>query len=213
MVQFRNIIIYLFFLTTYSQNVKIVYEQQMKVSKESLKGIPESLREKFISQLQSVRLESTMVVQNSTIFYESKPLNKEIVSKGIQPVSQPPVGYSFIKDMSTNVSTKEMRGVKNIKTNTYTYKSRNKLKTLKLEAVMWKHTNRKKEVIGYHCYEMEAIFKNKLLRVFVTNELAFRASPSTLPVPKGVVLEYSYGPINCRATKIEMNQAPITSFF
>lgn len=213
MIKINFIIIYLFFITSYSQNVKIVYEQQMKVSKESLKNIPEALKEKFISQLQSVIVESSMVVQNGSIFYFSNQLNKEVKSKGIQPKNLSGNDDSFFKDMSTSVTAEKVKLIKNIKKNNYTVKSGNELKTLKLPQVLWKPTNKSKKVIGYNCYEMETMFKNKLLKVWVSDEFSFRASPSTLPIPKGVVLEYSYGSLNCRATKIEMNQTPITSFF
>lgn len=208
------IVAFLFFTSSYSQkNIKIVFEEHMLIKGKILKGVPEHLRDKFVKQLQGMKRESYMSIQNNKVYFESKHSDKEVIDKGVVDTKGAKEGVLFTKDMSTSVSFSEVRMVKDSKTNTYVTQVKKELLSKKLPVAQWKITNKQKKILGYTCHEAVTTYKNQILTVYFTKELKVIASPTTLPFINGVVLEYNCGPTFAKAVKVEMNQPVIANFF
>jgi GLPGLI family protein len=208
------IIALLFFARSYSQkNIKIIFEEQMLVKEESLIGVPEHLRAKFVKQVESIKSESYMYIQNGKVYFESKHTNKEVKDKSIVNAKGSKEGVLFVKDMSSSVNVSEVKMAKDPKTNTYIIQENKQLKSNKLPVVQWRITNKQKKILGYDCHEAFTKYKNQTLKVYFTKEFNLIASPKSLPFINGVVLEYTYGPAVGKAVQVEMNQPIITNFF
>ncbi|MBG6060352.1 GLPGLI family protein [Flavobacterium sp. CG_9.1] len=200
-------------IISYSQTaIKVFFDTNTVVKEESLKDLPVHIRAAALQQLNSIKKESAMIVQGNTVYFEIKPQQIDKKQKGTINSNDRTSGVLFSKDLSLEGSYPGLKILKNFKTKTIKTKIKGKLTTEKLVAVNWKITNKKKKILSYTCYEATTTFKNKLLTVYVTNDLKVSGSPSDLPFINGLVLLYKHGNSTTTAQRIELNQEEPLNF-
>lgn len=191
----------------YSQTaMKVFFETNTVVKEESLKDLPVHIRAAALQQLNSLKKESIMTVQDNIVYYEVKAQEVYKKQNGVINSSDKTSGVLFSKDLSLEGSYPGIKLLKNYKTKTIQTKIKEKVTTEKLATANWKITNKKKKILGYSCYEATTTFKNKLLTVYVTNDLKALGSPSDLPFINGLVLSYKHGNSTTTAQKVELKQ-------
>lgn len=209
------LVIFVFFSSAISAQtgIKVFFETQKTIKEESLNYLPVHIRAAALKQLQSIKEESYMLIQNNKVYYETIAQNKEVTNKGIINTKGSDNNVIFVKDLSMTVTSKTSKLVKDYKAKTIKTKINNELVTEKLPLVVWKITNKKKNILGFKCFEAISVYNHKQLTVYFTKDLYVFASPSKLPFIDGVVLEYNYNQSAGKATKVELNQPAITKFF
>ncbi|MFN7099521.1 MAG: GLPGLI family protein [Flavobacterium sp.] len=210
---FLSSMLLLLSVSGYSQSaIKVSFETQTKHSETSLKSVPEHIRIAALQQLNSLKKESVMTVQDNIVYYEVKP--QEIYKKqnGVISNTSKTSSASFSKDLSLEGSYPSLKVLKNFKTNTIKTKIKDQVTTEKIAAIKWKLTDKKIKILGYTCYEATTTFKNKLLTVYATNDLKFSGSPSDLPFINGLVLSYKHGNSTTTAQKVELKQTLPVNF-
>ena len=206
-ILFLSSMLLLLSVTGYSQSaIRISFETQTKHSETSLKAIPVHIRAAVLQQLNSIKKESVMTIQNDVVYYEVKHQDFEKKQKGIINSSYKTSDVLFSKDLSLEGSYPSLKVLKNFKTSTIKTKIKDKVTIEKLSAVKWHLIDKKINILGYTCYEATTTFKNKLLTVYATNDLKISGSPSDLPFINGLVLSYKYGNSTTTAQKIELKQ-------
>jgi GLPGLI family protein len=207
------IICSLFFLQSNAQSgIKVVFERQTILKEDAVKGLPEYIRERALKLVQSSKRESTMTIQGSKVYYEIIAHEQKEVGKGITKVNDPKNNVLFVSNMSVTNTYNPLKIIKDYKTNSYKETVNNKVTTEKLPITSWKYTNNKKIILGYSCLEAIGVYKDQPLTVYFTKALPGVASPDKLPFVNGVILEYQYGHVFGKATKVERNQPLITKF-
>jgi GLPGLI family protein len=206
-ILFLSSMLLLLSITGYSQSaIRISFETQTKHSETSLQAIPAHIRAAVLQQLNSIKKESVMTIQNDVVYYEVKHQDFEKKQKGIINSSDKTSEVLFSKDLSLEGSYPSLKVLKNFKTSTIKTKIKDQVTTEKLSAVKWHFIDKKIKILGYTCYEATTTFKNKLLTVYATNDLKVLGSPSDLPFINGLVLSYKYGNSTTTAQKIELKQ-------
>ncbi len=204
----------LFFIQSNAQSgIKIAFERQTILKEDAVKGLPEYIRERALTLVQSSKRASTMTIQGNKVYYEITAHEQKEVSKGITKVDDPKSDVQFVSNMSVSTSYTPLKIIKDYKTNSYKEIVNNKVTTEKLPKTSWKYTNNKKNILGYSCVEAIGVYKNQQLTVYFTKALPGVASPDKLPFVNGVILEYQYGHAFGKAIKVEKNQPLITKFF
>ncbi|WP_165930102.1 GLPGLI family protein [Flavobacterium sandaracinum] len=210
---FLTSLVFILSVVGYSQSaIKVSFVTQTQHSETSLKSVPSHIRTAALQQLNSIKKKSVMIVQGSVVYFEIKPQQIDIKQEGTISSNDRTSGVLFSKDLSLEGSYPGIKLLKNYKTKTIKTKIKGKLTTEKLAAVNWKITNKKKKILGYSCYEATTTFKNKLLTVYVTNDLKVSGSPSDLPFINGLVLLYKHGNSTTTAQRIELNQEEPLNF-
>ena len=209
------LVIFVFFSSAISAQtgIKVFFETQKTIKQESLNYLPSHIRAAALKQLQSIKEESYMLIQNNKVYYETIAQNKEVINKGIINTKGSDNNVIFVKDLSMTATSKTSKLVKDYKVKTIKTKINNELVTEKLPLVVWKITNKKKNILGFKCFEAISVYNHKQLTVYFTKDLYVFGSPSKLPFIEGVVLEYNYNQSAGKATKVELNQPAITKFF
>lgn len=209
------LIIFVFFSIHLSAQtgIKVFFETQKTIKEESLNYLPSHIRAAALKQLQSIKEESYMLIQNNKVYYETIAQNKEVINKGIINTKGSDNNVIFVKDLSMTATSKTSKLVKDYKVKTIKTKINNELVTEKLPLVVWKITNKKKNILGFKCFEAISVYNHKQLKVYFTKDLYVFGSPSKLPFIEGVVLEYNYNQSAGKATNVELNQPAITKFF
>ncbi len=210
----RHLIIIFFLLSNvlHSQSgITIHFELQTNITRDMLKGMPESLKDDMIKDVREAKKESIMSIQGADVYCETiaKTISKEVdlsTQKGANNNGKKVIDSSF------DVNYKGKKLIKNYTSNTYSERENGKIVTHKLPKASWVYTNRKKKIIGFNCFEATTTFNNHKLTVYYTKEIASKASPNKLPFIDGVILEYKYSFFTAKAIKIKRQQPLITNF-
>ncbi|OAB28160.1 hypothetical protein FBFR_09985 [Flavobacterium fryxellicola] len=191
--------------------VAIHYQKQTLLTKDLVKGLPDSLKDEMIKQVNEIKSESVLYIQGNENLYHVK--SKDVIKNNdnLKNNKNDKTGATIISS-SFEHSSKEKKLIKNFKNNNYTIKENGKLVAHKLPKAIWKYTSKTKKVAGYNCFEATTTFNNHKLTVFFTRELWTKGSPDKLPFLDGVILEYNYSHFYVKAVNVDLQVPLITNF-
>jgi GLPGLI family protein len=210
----RHLVIIFFLLSNFlhsQSGITIHFELQTNITRDMLKGMPESLKDEMIEDVREAKKESLMSIQGANVYCETIA---KTISKEVNLLTQKESNNNGKKviNSSFDANHKGQKLIKNYNSNTYSERENGKIITHKLPKAKWVYTNRKKKIIGFNCFEATTTFNNHKLTVYYTKDIAFKASPNKLPFIDGVILEYKYSFFTAKAIKIKRQQPLITNF-
>ena len=213
----RNLISTLLFFTSLivsSQNTtKVTFENKPILSANQLQGMTEDVQKIVLKQLQATSVLSTMEIQGTSVYYQTKTQSQEKIGKGNGQSQNVGGKNSMLQDVTTTVEAPSKKILKNALKNTYTQLVEEKISTKALSKTIWETTKKTKKIAGYNCFEATGTYKDRIITIYYTKELNAKASPELLPFIDGVILEYNTGKRQGIAIKVEKNQPDVKDFF
>lgn len=216
-MKLRNTMVLFFliiFLNGFSQNtIKITFSSKPTIKIEHLKALAEEIQEITLKQLQETRFVETMEIENNFIYFETKSQVKEETKEGDLASKLVNGKIQTTRQITTTINSPVNKYRKNAIENNYTEKIDGTLVTKDLPSVSWEIGTNTKKVLGYNCLSAVGKYDNKIIKIYFTKELIYKASPELVPFIDGVVLEYDNGFMSGIATKLEKNQPDVKDFF
>jgi GLPGLI family protein len=190
---------------------KIIYLNSSKATPSILNEFPAELQPAIKKQYESLKYESTINFSENISYFETFSQQKEVVKKGeVGKANNPQVSH---KDLSTTLTTANNKYSIDLKKNRVTEIKDGKLISEALIKLKWQLTSKTKTILGYKCYEAKAKDKKQSITVYFTKEISGTIIPLKMLFSEGVVLELSTETKHCIATKISLNEPPVSDFF
>lgn len=213
----RNLISTLLFFTSLivsSQNTtKVTFENKPILSANQLQGMTEDVQKIVLKQLQATSVLSTMEIQGTSVYYQTKTQSQEKIGKGNGQSQNVGGKNSILLDVTTTIDSRANKYLKDAEKNSYKQMEGGTLLSKDLSKTVWKTTKNTKKIAGYNCFEATGTYKDRIITIYYTKELNTKASPELLPFIDGVVLEYNTGKKKGTAIKVEKNQPDVKDFF
>jgi GLPGLI family protein len=204
----------LFVATGFGQNTtKITFASKPHIQIEHLKDLAEEIQEITLQQLKKTIFIETMRIDETYVYFETKPQVKEETKEGDLASKLANGKMQTTKQITTTMNSPVNKYRKNAKENNYAEKIDGHLATKDLPSVSWVIGTNTKKILGYVCLSAVGKYDNKIIKIYFTKELSYKASPELIPFIDGVVLEYDNGFMSGIATKIEKNQPDVKDFF